>query len=91
MKKTVPTKSATACPALVGILSCELWVGQQKPKNQLTAGQNGASQIAGVREVKEEENSSARRSSGDGGEGFWPCGAAFFQDIGEEIDHYGDL
>ena len=27
----------------------------------LTAGQNEASQIAGVREVKEEENSSARR------------------------------
>ena len=56
MKNAVPTKFATACPALVGIPSCELWVGQQKPKNQLTAGQNWASQIAGVREVKEEEN-----------------------------------
>ena len=27
LKNAVPTKSVTACPALVGILSCELWVG----------------------------------------------------------------
>ena len=67
-------------------LSRELSVGRQKPENQPTGGQNGANQIARARGAKEEENFSARRSSGR-----WRRrvlllrGGVFFQDIGERL------